>query len=212
MSIVNGLFTYTFSFPFDGNYSTPAPGGYIYVRNGSGEETATWYELGGAVHPAGFDGHAALAEGVAETSAEPGKPWPNHDTRLLYSAAQGCAADGFRLPPGVLGIVSTPIDLQPVVAGAATNNGSRPWNTGDPPLRVRLNYSQDLLDRLGIDEHQLVVLHLEPGQRLWKVAPTIAQSYSLNWIAGAAQPFAGQGQIYALGYVPSRSLLPLIRR
>jgi hypothetical protein len=208
----SGAFSYTFSFPFDGVYDPPAPRGYIYVRNiETLEESVTWYQLAGGVGPAALDGHAPLAEGAVETDPEPGKPQPGADTRLLYSPAQRCAAGGFGLPPGILGIAGTPFDVQPVVADA---NGGRPWNSarGDPPLRVRLNYSQDLLDRLGIGEHQLVVLHLQAGQCVWQVVPTIGQSDTLDWIAAAAQPFAGQGEVYALGYVPARVWLPLIRR
>src|SRR6185436_20677006 len=72
MSNSGGVFSYTFTFPFDGDYNTPVARGYIYVRNmDTKEETVTWYDFAGGVHPAGFDGHAALAEGAAETSREP---------------------------------------------------------------------------------------------------------------------------------------------
>jgi hypothetical protein len=73
-----------------------------------------------------------------------------------------------------LGVVGSPIDVQPVVADG---NGGQPWNSrrGAAPLRVRLSYSRDLLDRLGIGEDQLVVPRLEKGQRLWQSVPTAAQ-------------------------------------
>jgi hypothetical protein len=76
---------------------------------------------------------------------------------------------------------------------------------------VRLSYSQDLLDRLGINEDQLVVLRLDKGQRIWQLVPIAGRSRALDWIAAAARPFDGQGAVYALGYRPP-VWLPLVRR
>jgi hypothetical protein len=56
------------------------------------------------------------------------------------------------------------------------------------------------------------VLRLEKGQRQWQPVATVAQSSALDWIAAAAQPFEGQGAIYALGYGPARVWLPTVAR
>jgi hypothetical protein len=207
-----GVFTHTFRFPYDGAAEPPALHGYIYVRRLDlpHEETAVWYQLAGGVGPATGNGHAPLADGAVDVSVAPGQPLPTHDTQLLFSPAQGCLNAGLILPPGVRGIFGTPIDVQPVVAG---ENLGHPWNSrlGDPQLQVRLSYSQDLLDRLGINEDQLVVLRLEKGQRIWQLVPIAGRSRALDWIAAAARPFDGQGAVYALGYRPP-VWLPLVRR
>jgi hypothetical protein len=205
-----GLFQHTLFF---GGATPPASlYGYIYARNmENGEETATWYQLGGGVGPATGNGHAPLADPIAETNPEPGQPVPAADTGVLFGPAQSCNGGGYILPAGVLGIAGTPVDIQPVVADG---NGGQPWDSrrGIAPLRVRLSYNQDLLDRLGIGEEQLVVLRLEKGQRLWQPVAAAAQSRALDWIAAEARPFNGQGAIYALGYGPARVWLPTVVR
>jgi hypothetical protein len=205
-----GVFERTF-FWRDGVAEPPALHGYIYARTlDTDEETATWYQIGGGVGPAYGDGHAPLADSTVDASVAPGQTLPAHDTRLLFSPAQGCSSGGLILPASVLGIFDTPIEVQPVVADG---NGGHPWSArlGDPQLQVRLGYSQDLLDQLGINENQLVVLRLEKGQRIWQLVPTAGRSRTLDWIAAAARSFESQGAIYALGY-RRPVLLPVIRR
>jgi hypothetical protein len=204
-----GVFERTFFFPRDGIAEPPALHGYIYARTLSSpfEETAVWYQIGGGVGPAYGDGHAPLADAAVDASVASGQTPPKHDTRLLYSPAPGCPSSGLLPALGVQGIIGTPINVQPVIADG---NGGRAWNVDDPQLQVRLGYSQDLLDRLGINEAQLVVLRLEKGSR-WVLVPTVGRSRALDWIAAAARPFEGQGVIYALGY-RRPVLLPVIRR
>jgi hypothetical protein len=204
------VFTHTFPWR-DGIAEPPALYGYIYVRTlDTREETAVWYQLAGGVGPATGNIHAPLAEAAVEASVAPGQPLPAHDTRLLFSPALGCLNAGLLLPPGIRGIFGTPIEVQPVVADG---NGGHAWGAdrSDPPLQVRLSYSQDLLDRLGINEDQLVVLRLQKGQRSWQLVPAAGRSRALDWIAAAARPFDGRGAVYALGYRPP-VWLPLIRR
>ncbi|MFL5806385.1 MAG: hypothetical protein ACJ8CR_32240 [Roseiflexaceae bacterium] len=217
----NGIYEYTFFFGVPGGPAAPpALFGYIYVRNldpANRAETAIWYQIGGGVGPAIGDGHAPLADSEVDASPAPGASAPRglDDSRLLYTPAMSCDTAGLIFPAGVLGIAGTPVELQPVVANG---NGGQPWNSdplfGLPPLRVRLGYSQDLLDRLGIGENQLVVLRLrlDKSQRGWEQVPTSAQSRALNWIAAQAQTFAGQGAVYALGYKSGQVWLPLVRR
>jgi len=203
-----GVFEHTF-FWRDGVAEPPALHGYIYARSlDTHEETATWYQLAGGVGPATGNVHAPLADAGVDASVAPGQKLPTNDTRLLFSPAQGCTSGGTILPAGVRGIVGTPFDVQPVVANG---NGGHAWNSDDPQLQVRLSYSQDLLDRMGINEDQLVVLRLEKGQRLWQLVPAVGRSRALDWIAASARSFNGQGAIYALGYRPP-VWLPLVRR
>lgn len=213
-----GAFEYTFFFePPDGQTEPPALHGYIYVRNPLDRtEAVTWYQLGGGVGPATGDGHAPLAEGWADASAEPGMQAPAtmDDSRLLYTPALTCSTGKINLPAGVLGFASEPIELQPVLA---TGNGGLPWGDARgvdaPPLRVRLSYSQDLLRRLGIGEHQLVALRLiDPVKGVWAEVPISAHSRTLDWVAIDDQTFEGEGAVYALGYRLARVYLPLLRR
>jgi hypothetical protein len=203
----SNVFEHTFSWR-DGVAEPPALHGYIYARTlDTHEETAVWYQIGGGVGPAYGDGHAPLVDAAVDASIAPGQPQPAHDTRLLFSPSPGCPNGGLQALPGIQGIIGTPFNVQPVVANG---NGGHAWNVDDPQLQVRLGYSQDLLDRLGINESQLVVLRLEKGSR-WQLVPTVARSRTLDWIAAAARPFEGQGVIYALGY--RRPMwLPLIKR
>lgn len=217
VSLNGGVFTHTFFFPFDEQYEPPASYGYIYARTlatspetAALEETISWYQLaGGAGSPAYGDGFAPLAEGLAETDFDP-SPVIQSDTRLLYSPAQQCTAD-YLFPANVRGIVDTPLDIQPVIANG---NGGRPWGSDsiDPALRVRLRYNQDLLDRLGIDERQLVVLRLEAGQRRWLEMPVLGRSTEMDWLLAQKQTFGGQGEVYALGYRQMQVALPLVLR
>jgi hypothetical protein len=131
---------------------------------------------------------------------------PNADNQVLYSAAQVCSAGP--LPPGVLGIVGTPISVQATIADP---NGGQPWaSPARPPLRVRLSYDQDLLDRLGIAEDRLVLLRL--GSGTWQTAKVDGRSAALDWIAGAPVGFGAQGETFALGYGPAVVRLPLLAR
>jgi hypothetical protein len=80
-------------------------------------------------------------------------------------------------------------------------------------LRVRLGYSQDLLDRLGIAEDQLVIVRLN-ANNVWEIVPTSGQSALLDWITGAPQNFGGDGEFYALAYrstFAGRVFLPLLQ-
>jgi hypothetical protein len=184
-----------------------APHGYIYAREPfRGAETIAWYQLGGGVGPAHTGGHAPLADALVDVDLAQNDPSaPGSDNRVLFSPAQVCAAG--TLPPGVLGIIGPPMSVQATIASA---NGGQPWDGTRPPLRVRLGYDQDLLDRLGIAEERLVLLRLSAGT--WQTAKIDGHSAALDWIAGAPVAFSAQGEVYALGYGPARLSLPLLRR
>jgi hypothetical protein len=219
----DGIFDHTFSFPVDGNSEPPAAHGYIYVRAPeTGEETVAWYQRAGGIGPATIDGHAPLldgsvnvdqAEAAVRSDVQPqqaGAP----DTHVLYSPAGHGASTGTALPSGVLGIIGTPWYVQPVIA----NREGTGWGPNDPPLRVRLSYNQDLLDRLGIDEEQLVVLRLnregrwEPVASQAQIDIPVQRSHDLDWIVVTAQQFNGEGEVYALAYTPFRMRVPVVQR
>lgn len=206
VSAVDGVFTHAFQFPLE----PPGIHGYIYARKvETGEESVVWYQLGGGGGSGRTGAHAPLVDGLINVDVPPGGPGPARDGRVLFSPTPACSASA-ALPDGVQGIIGAPFNIQPVIAGA---NASVGWgqNPADPPLRVRLNYNQDLLNRLEISENQLVILSLD-AQGVWQALPTAAQSTRLDWIAAEPQVFDGDGAFYALAYRNPQLFLPVIRR
>jgi hypothetical protein len=67
-------------------------------------------------------------------------------------------------------------------------------------LVVTLFYSQAVIDRLGVREDQLVVLHFDPRENVWQIVQTSSRNRSatLNWLTTA--PVDSDG-IYAIGWV-----------
>jgi hypothetical protein len=186
----------------------PALHGYIYVREPfRGAEAVIWYQLGGGVGPAHTGGHAPIVEGLANVDmAAPDQRAPASDNRVLLAPALACGASG-PLPEGVVELIGPALAIRPVIADP--NNGAS-WGPGRPPLRVRLSYDQDLLDRLGIAEGRLLALRRN-GQGLWEVVPAAGRSAALDWIAAAPQSFGPAGEVYAIGYGPAGLWLPIVR-
>ncbi len=198
----SGLFRRTFS-------GIPAVHGYFYARSlDNDEETVVWYQIGGGVGPAHGGAHAPLADGLLNTELPPSSPAPEADARVLHSPTVACTAPEATLPPGVAGIIGTPLNLQPVIAGPNTSIG---WGGQQADLRVRLSYNQDLLDRLNIDESDLLVLRRN-ANNAWQAVPIIDQSTALDWIAAAPQSFSGTGEDYVLAYRGPRVWLPVVVR
>ncbi|HEY1015274.1 MAG TPA: hypothetical protein VGE07_21390 [Herpetosiphonaceae bacterium] len=201
-------FEHTFSFPVDGQVAPPADSGYLYARNAAtGEEAVAWYQFGGGVGPAHTIGHTPLLDGAVTVSLPHGSSLPpTADTQVIYSNAQLCPLVPPFLEPPALGIASGPIAIQVV----RSDRAGAGWGTNDPPLNIRLSYDEDLVNRQGIAEEQLVVLRLNGGK--WAPVSEIGRSKALDWIAIAPQPFAGEGQIFAFGYVAQKTALPLLGR
>lgn len=182
--------------------------GYIYLRSlDTNEETIATYQVGGGAGSGHIGAHPPLLDGEMQVEIPKDQTLPaGQDTRVLISTALTCESP--ILASGVRGFVGNPIALEPTFA---TERGGRPWSTNDPALLVRLSYRQDLLDRLGIDERNLVLLRLN-ARKVWEIVPDTDQSLSMDWIAGTAQRMDGQGTLYVLGYIDSRIALPLIIR
>lgn len=197
--IINGARQWTFTFPFDGMLDPPASYGYVYIRViGSGNETMAWYQLAGAVGPASIEGHAPLLDGVMNVDLPPNQPPPNNAASMvMFHPAQTC---GGVLPAGILGIVGTPLKVNVAVA-----NRAAPWGSvvGDPKLRVRLAYNQELVTRMELDEKRFVILRYVPNTNdgvMWRVETTAGRSTTLDWLATLPRTFSPQGEIFAIGY------------
>ncbi len=186
--------------PADG----PAPYGYFYVRQSSGREVVFWYLLAGGVGPAHSDGLAPAAEGPLNVEMLQNSPFTRTSgLQVIYHPALASDHDlvsdsPLVLPKTVEWIGDTPLSVKifPVA-----------WSGGlsgkDGGMRVRLNYSQEILDQLGIseaDEDRLVVLErVDNGQ--WFVADAALQQHDphLNWISAPLTLGADGSAVVALG-------------
>ncbi|HYF65218.1 MAG TPA: hypothetical protein VD886_20490, partial [Herpetosiphonaceae bacterium] len=173
--------------------------GYFYLRSlDTNEETVSWYQLGGGVGPATAEIHAPLLDSQVGAEVADEKYPLDNDSNVLYAPTDLCSASLGAAPE--LPLLGPPVRVEPVVANA---DGGLRWGLKDQsPLTVRLGYSQDLLDRLGVDETTLVVLYFDQQLQQWTPIQTVGQSLELDWIAAAPQDFAGNGGIYALAYKP----------
>ncbi|MBA3468384.1 MAG: hypothetical protein H0T53_01945 [Herpetosiphonaceae bacterium] len=172
--------------------------GYFYLRNrDTNEETVTWYQLAGGVGPATAEIHAPLLDSEISTAVADESYPLDSDTNVLYAPADLCSTSLGTAPE--LPLLGTPMRVEPVVAGP---DGGTPWSRKESPLVVRLSYSQDLLDRLGVDEHDLIVLFFDRQLQKWTPVQASGQSLELDWIAAAPQNFDSAGGIYALAYKP----------
>jgi hypothetical protein len=206
------------TFRFD-NSPPPTQYGYIYTREigaTGGAERVVWYQIGGGVGPATGDFHAPLVDGLLNTDAErvPDRPATERETRLLFSPTPVCTITP-DLPDGLRGIIGSAYSVQPVIAGP---NQSRPWGTPpgpgnqpDPGLRTRLFYNQELLDLLGVQEHELALVQRTPNGG-WQEVPIAAQSRDLDWVIGVPQQFSGEGVYLALAVRQPQLFIPLIAR
>jgi hypothetical protein len=186
----------------------PAPYGYIYAREASrGAEAVIWYQNAGGVGPARSTGHAPTADGLLSVDLPQNtNAASDRDNRVIYSPALVCALTP-QLPPGITRLVGQPLDVQITVGDG---NGGQGWDGPQPP-RVRLGYTQELLDRLGADEGRLVVLQLVQSG-VWQVLPTAGRSSALDWVAAQPVAFRPGGEVFVLAEGPPTAALPLIIR
>lgn len=207
---VGGVFTASITLPDEIASRQSAAHGYIYMRSiDTNEELISTYQIGGGAGSGHIGAHPPLLDAQVLVETPAGKDPPTgQDMRVLTSTALVCQTPA--LPPGIRSIVGNPVDIQPVLAD---QQGGRSWGSlvSDPPLAVKLSYSQDLIDRLGIDERSLVLLRV--GQQgAWEAVPPAGRSADLDWVSGAARALDGNGAIYALGYADLRVDLPLVVR
>jgi hypothetical protein len=204
-----GIFSGSISLPDEIASRQSASLGYLYLHGiETNEEIISSYQIGGGAGSGHIGAHPPLMDGAVGIET-PGTNLPlGRDVRVASSTALVCQAP--TLPAGIRRIIGNPVDVQPVFADG---NGGQPWGSqvGDPPLSVRLSYSQDLIDRLGIDERSLVLLRLN-AQGVWQVVPSSGSSAALDWIAGTPEALKGNGAVYVLAAADARVSLPLVVR
>ncbi len=189
---------------------TPLPGQkelprYLVVRIWDGgdqavaDELVQWLQVAGGVGPAHNDGMAPLLDDVV--MANTGQPYPNAgDCNVVsFMPAANAAALAAPLPSGFGGLIGIPLDIQ-ITLSQDQCPQLIPGQSSTLPVDVLLNfgYSQDEVDRLGLNEQtQLFILHYQSGFG-WATWQQIGVNSDLNWITGLTT----EDGIFAIGWQP----------
>lgn len=176
---------------------------YLVVRlwdsagNEPEKELIQWLQVAGGVGPTHNDGMAPLLDDVVMVNAK--DPIDAGDCNVVsYMPASDSAALADSLPPGIGGLIGIPLDITILL----NEQACPPPQPGQPlplpfPLVLNLGYSQDEVDRLGINEQtQLFILRYVP-QVGWAPWQQIGVNAELNWIAAAIS----DDGIYAVGWM-----------
>jgi hypothetical protein len=187
--------------PLPGQLELPR---YLIVRlwdsadAGPEKELIQWLQVAGGVGPTHNDGMAPLLDGMVMVNAR--EPIYAGDCNVVsYTPAVDSEALAAPLPPGFGGLIGIPLDIAIVLS-----EQSCPPPHPDQPLPLpfslllNLAYSQDEVDRLGLDEQsQLHILRYVP-QFGWAPWQQIGIDVALNWIAASIM----DDGIYAIGWMP----------
>lgn len=159
--------------------------GLVGVQAGSTGELWRWFQSLGGVGPAHDDGQAPLLDGLAMVAADTAVPGATNQA-ILMPAAEYAALTAL-LPPDFVAIIGQPVDLDVLLPVPNT-----PWV-------LTLFYPQTAVDRLGLNEAQLELLHYSRALNQWQVVAVSGRSPLLNWLASG--PVVEDG-IYAVGWRP----------
>lgn len=200
-----GIWTTTFT-PLPGNNSIMRYG-VVRVRAPAVGEIVRWFQAAGGVGPAHKDADAPLRDGTFMVNARAdlggekpcnrviGMPAANYDA---LTASLGQDNDGQQIQ----GIVDLPYDMDVILPRRGCAAGDTPEQSlpdEENSTILTLFYNQQTVDRLGIDEDQLRLLHFDRDNSVWSEVSSgpAGRSRELNWIAGAI----GEDGIYAVGWV-----------
>ena len=179
--------------------------GVVHIQATAGRELMRWYLAGGGVGPAHIDGNAPLRDGMVMvdlTQREPGRR-----NQFVVMPAADFAALNAGVPGGVRGIIGTPWDIDVLLpranlqlAGAADEAATAQQQ--QPRLLITLFYSQRAIERLGLSEAQIRVIHFDRVARQWRLVQTggVGSSPTTNWVSSG--PVDSDG-IYALAWIGS---------
>lgn len=187
--------------PLDGQPELPR---YAVVRiwdshdNAVEDELVQWLQVGGGVGPSHNDGMAPLLDDVIMVNS--GQPFPATDNCNLVSYMPALNADALAtpLPQTVGGLIGVPLDVQ-ITLGIDQCPPPVADMPNPLPVNVVMNmgYSQDEVDRLGLDEQtELFVLHYRPATG-WAFWQQIGVDTDLNWITTQTS----EDGIYAIGWL-----------
>lgn len=199
--------------PLPGQWELPR---YLVARIADDKEPAVekevvqWLEVAGGIGPTHNDGMAPLLDGRVMVNAPVSNAPVSLDNAgdcnvVSYMPALNRDALQTPLPPAIGGLLSVPLDISITLTA-----NKCPFLPGKPvplttPVLLNLGYSQDAVDRLGLNEQtQLKILHYVP-ETGWETCHQgsnscleISRNSDLNWIA-VRTVHAG---IYAIGWQP----------
>lgn len=140
------------------------------------------FQLAGGVGPGHIEGDAPLRDGMVMVDTETAVSGTHN--RVVWMPAASYEALLAPLPAGIGGIVGLPLDIDILLPAPQ-------------PVHITLFYSQSVIDRLGISEAQLQLVHFDRLTGGWSVVPLAGNSDILNWVA--SQPVLQDG-IYAVAW------------
>ncbi|NJN55665.1 MAG: PKD domain-containing protein [Anaerolineae bacterium] len=159
--------------------------GLLGVQAGNMGELWRWFQSLGGVGPAHDDGQSPLLDGLAMVAANTAVTGTNNQVMLMPAASYEALTAP--LPPGFVAVVGQPIELDVLLPIPHT-----PW-------LLTLFYPQTAVDRLGLNEAHLELLHYSRSLNQWQVVGVSGRSPLLNWLASL--PVMEDG-IYAIGWRP----------
>ncbi|MBK8990114.1 MAG: hypothetical protein IPM39_29305 [Chloroflexi bacterium] len=176
---------------------------YLVARIVDGEDTAVdkeivqWLQVAGGVGPTHNDGMAPLLD--AQVMVNTATPLANSgDCNVVsYMPAANRAALVAPLPTGIGGLIGIPLDIS-ITLFANQCPLFVPGQRISLPVPVLLNmgYSQDEVDRLGLNEPmQLEILRYVP-QSGWVIWQKVSLNSDLNWLTTTTF----NDGIYAIGW------------
>ncbi len=166
------------------------------------------FQTAGGVGPAHMLGDAPLRDGSVTVDAS-GKLSGEHNQVILMGAADYHALQA-PLPKNVDGvqgrviggILGQPIDLDILLpakpAEAELLDGREPQTVLPAPVILTLFYSQEIVNRLQVDEALLRLLYFNRSTNAWVVVPASGVSKASNWLASTPRL---QDGIYAIGWI-----------
>jgi len=163
------------------------------------KEIVQWLQVAGGVGPTHNDGMAPLLDDVVMVNTQFPLATAGDCNVVSYMPAANRDALKAHLPPGIGGLIGIPLDIRITLFP-----GQCPIRIpGQPislPVDVLLNlgYSQDEVDRLGLDETtQLQILRYVP-QFGWAIWQQVSGNSDLNWLTTVTT----DDGIYAIGWLP----------
>jgi hypothetical protein len=163
------------------------------------KEIVQWLQVAGGVGPTHNDGMAPLLDDVVMVNSATPLDGAGDCNIVSYMPAAHRAALDAPLPPGIGGLLGIPLDIR--ITFFPDQCPSRvPGQPIPLPVNVLLNlgYSQDEVDRLGLDEAtQLQILRYLP-QFGWAIWQQVSGNSDLNWLTTTTN----EDGIYAIGWQP----------
>lgn len=151
-------------------------------------ETGTllrWMRDAGGVGPGHMVGGAPLREGLVMVDYL-GLNMISQCNRVMVMPATDVAALTSALPFTRTTLAAQPLDID-ILLGPNCDNHQAFTDATIPnqitPLRLTLFYNQESIERMGIDENELTIIHFTRSVGGWKELFPVQRNRDLNWVA-----------------------------